>query len=203
MIVLGDSAGNPGDILSAIRRTGMKAELWTGDDTRSSLKDTDAHFLRKHGRVLMTGISGAFTVAGFVHHVISTGSLQSALGSEGLGTGHVLPLIIRFYYLIAIVAGGWYVAPKAILSLRRFKPDMNLLMTIAVIGAVIIGEWLEAASVAFLFALSLTLESWSIGRARRAVEALLDLAPQTVRLLVNGRSNKRQLTRLKRARGFW
>ena len=57
---------------------------------------------------------------------------------------------------------------------------MNLLMTIAVGGAVIISEWLEAALVSFLFALSLALEAWSVGRARRAVEALLDLAPPTV-----------------------
>jgi Cd2+/Zn2+-exporting ATPase len=63
---------------------------------------------------------------------------------------------------------------------------MNLLMTIAVIGAVGIGEWFEAATVAFLFAVSLALESWSVGRARRAVEALLELAPDTVRLVVPG-----------------
>jgi Cd2+/Zn2+-exporting ATPase len=63
---------------------------------------------------------------------------------------------------------------------------MNLLMTIAVIGAAMIGEWLEAALVSFLFALSLALEAWSVGRARRAVEALLDLAPPTVRVLKGG-----------------
>jgi Cd2+/Zn2+-exporting ATPase len=67
---------------------------------------------------------------------------------------------------------------------------MNLLMTIAVVGAVIIGEWLEAALVSFLFALSLALEAWSVGRARRAVEALLDLAPPTVRVLIDGRETE-------------
>ena len=51
-------------------------------------------------------------------------------------------------------------------------------MMVAVAGAVGIGEWFEAATVAFLFALSLALESWSVGRARRAVAALLDLAPR-------------------------
>ncbi len=56
-------------------------------------------------------------------------------------------------------------------------------MTVAVIGAMVIGEWFEAATVSFLFALSLTLESWSVGRARRAIAALLDLAPPTARLL--------------------
>lgn len=60
---------------------------------------------------------------------------------------------------------------------------MNLLMTVAVLCAAAIGEWLEAATVAFLFALSLALESWSVGRARRAVAALMDLAPPLARLL--------------------
>ncbi len=55
-------------------------------------------------------------------------------------------------------------------------------MVIAVTGAIVIGEWFEAATVTFLFALSLTLESWSIGRARRAIAALLDLTPPTIRL---------------------
>jgi Cd2+/Zn2+-exporting ATPase len=60
---------------------------------------------------------------------------------------------------------------------------MNLLMVIAVLGAVTIDEWFEAATVSFLFSLSLTLESWSIGRARRAIEKLLDLAPAVVRVV--------------------
>jgi len=61
---------------------------------------------------------------------------------------------------------------------------------VTVIGAATIGEWLEAALVSFLFALSLALEAWSVGRARRAVEALLDLAPPTVRVLSDGRETE-------------
>lgn len=89
----------------------------------------------------------------------------------------------RILFSFAILAGVYLVLPKAWFSLRRLRPDMNLLMTIAVIGAVAIGEWLEGATVACLFALSLTLESWSVSRARRAIEKLLDLAPPTVRIL--------------------
>jgi Cd2+/Zn2+-exporting ATPase len=56
---------------------------------------------------------------------------------------------------------------------------MNVLMTVAVTGAWLVGEGAEGAAVVFLFALSELLESWSVGRARRAIAALLKLTPQT------------------------
>ena len=56
---------------------------------------------------------------------------------------------------------------------------MNLLMTIAVIGAAVIGQWSEAAAVTFLFGLSELLESFSVARARRAIQSLMKLAPET------------------------
>ena len=78
--------------------------------------------------------------------------------------------------------GLWVVLPKAWIALKHLRPDMNLLMTVAAIGAVFIGEWLEGATVAFLFSLALALEAWSVGRARHAVATLLNIAPATVRL---------------------
>ena len=60
---------------------------------------------------------------------------------------------------------------------------MNLLMTIAVIGAMIIGQWFEAGTVAFLFSFSLLLESWSVSRARRAIRTLVNLTPPTARYI--------------------
>lgn len=89
----------------------------------------------------------------------------------------------RWGYAAATLAGAGPVLPKAWFALRRGRPDMNLLMVVAIAGAIAIGEWLEAASVAFLFSLSLTLEAWSVGRARRAIGALLHLAPRRVRLV--------------------
>jgi Cd2+/Zn2+-exporting ATPase len=60
---------------------------------------------------------------------------------------------------------------------------MNLLMVIAVCGALALHQWLEAATVAFLFSISLMLESWSLQRARKAIEALIDTRPSAVRLV--------------------
>jgi hypothetical protein len=99
------------------------------------------------------------------------------------GVENAPPLPSKVLFGAAIAAGLWLVLPKAFAALRRLQPDMNLLMTVAVIGAIAIGEWLEAATVAFLFSLSLLLESWSVNRARRAVAALMDLSPPTARLI--------------------
>lgn len=180
MTVAADSRASDEDVLRAVARTGMTAEPWT--DQRADSEP--AGFLGGHERMVLTALSGALTLAGLVAHAVAEGSLRSAFGSEGLGgAAEAVPAAAKSLYAAALVAGVWQVLPKAWHALRRLRPDMNLLMTAAVIGAVAIGEWLEAATVAFLFSLSLALESWSVGRARRAVAALMDLAPPTARLI--------------------
>ena len=112
------------------------------------------------------------------------GLITQAILTRSIALEHaVTPLASKILLAVATLAGVWLVLPKATGALRRRQPDMNLLMTAAVIGAIIIGEWFEAAAVSFLFSLSLLLESWSVNRARRAVAALMDLAPPTVRVL--------------------
>jgi len=85
-------------------------------------------------------------------------------------------------FFAAILVGGWKIAIKAFHALRNRSLDMNFLMTIAVIGAVALGQFAEAAAVMVLFAFSLLLESMSVHRARRAIEALMKLAPDQARV---------------------
>ncbi|MEZ5398714.1 MAG: heavy metal translocating P-type ATPase [Bryobacteraceae bacterium] len=166
------------EILVRINSAGMRGEVWqAGTRPRQERGWWDVH-----GRLTLTISSGLLALAAFLSHLYQAGSLSGILGSEGMGVHHAIPFTVRFVYALSILCGGWYILPKAWFAVRRLRPDMNLLMTVAVIGAAIIGEWFEASSVAFLFALSLTLESWSVGRARRAVEGLLSLTPATVRL---------------------
>ncbi len=80
---------------------------------------------------------------------------------------------------VAIIAGAWFIFPKAIKAITHFSLDMNVLMSVAVIGAACINEWGEAATVVFLFSLSELLESLSVSRARRAIQSLLELSPDT------------------------
>jgi len=133
--------------------------------------------------MLYTAASGVFILVGFGLHVVLAGGFAQAWKLLGGHAGAPMPLPEILAYVAAVLLGTRFVVVKAWYAARHLRPDMHLLMVVAVAGAMVIGEWFEAATVSFLFALSLALESWSVGRARRAIAALLDLAPPTARLL--------------------
>ena len=170
------------DIIQAVSQTGMTAELWA----ESKTEEPPASWWDRYGRTVLTIASGALGLAGLVVHALVAGSIGTAFGLGGEADSAAPPLPSKVLFSLSILAGVWFFLPKAWHSLRRMRPDMNLLMTVAIAGAVTIGEWSEAATVAFLFAVSLALESWSVGRARRAIAALMDLAPPTARVVDAG-----------------
>ena len=85
--------------------------------------------------------------------------------------------------IVGIVFGGTPIAKKGIMEARHFTPGMNALMTMAVIGAMAIGEWMEAGVVVFLFALAQLLETKSMNKARRSINSLIDTSPKTANVL--------------------
>jgi len=178
-----ESAVGPVDaeaVRDAVRRAGLTAEV-AGEPCPSGVCAVEEGWWRKRGHSVMCWSSGLLVLAGFLTHVVLHGNLLHALvGGEAAGP-HEFPLPVVVLYAAAVVAGGWFIAPKAWLALRRLRPDMNLLMTVAVLGAMAIGQWFEAGTVTFLFSLSLLLESWSVSRARRAIGSLVSLAPPTAR----------------------
>ena len=159
-------------IVRLVAEAGMTAVPWEERGARPA-----GGWWERHGRLAMTVASGAFLLAGFIVHWVLHGSILHAF--TGAGEDMVLPQGARLLYGAAMVTGAWYILPRAMNAVRRLRPDMNLLMTVAVIGALGIGEWLEAAMVVFLFSLALVLEHWSVDRARRAISALLELSPPT------------------------
>ena len=104
----------------------------------------------------------------------------AALGAEiieMLTTGHHwLTLLLVF---VAILTGGLETYKKGWIALRNRNLNMNALMSIAVTGAVCIGQWPEAAMVMFLFALAELIEAKSLDRARNAIRGLMAMAPVT------------------------
>jgi Cd2+/Zn2+-exporting ATPase len=151
-----DESVTPEALIKAIGAIGLKA-------IREGEKPSSDSQQRQKQRHVSVCVSGGFTLFGLLMQWTHFGPKSAALGC----------------FLVAIISGGWFIAPKAITAARRFAPDMNLLMTIAVLGAAGIGEWSEAAAVAFLFALSELMESFSVARARQAIQSLLKLAPET------------------------
>ena len=117
-------------------------------------------------RELLTAVAGAFTVLALL--------LDLAAGLDS---------VARVLYGSAILLGGWLVARSGLAALARtHRPDINFLMTVAVIGAVAIGAWLEAALVVVLFSLGEALEGRAVERARRELAGLVALAPETARV---------------------
>ncbi|OKH50272.1 copper-translocating P-type ATPase [Calothrix sp. HK-06] len=115
------------------------------------------------------------------------------LAGVGLVLGFIaqklaLPIwIARAFYGVGIIVAGYPVARAGLFELRLRRADMNLLMSISVIGAIILGDWFEAALVVFLFSLGSTLQLFSIGRTRNAIRALMDLTPQSATVKRDGR----------------
>ncbi|MBX9630155.1 MAG: heavy metal translocating P-type ATPase [Burkholderiales bacterium] len=170
----------------AVARAGLRAEPWSEGNTSEAAL---AEERRKQVQSWLTTASGVLTALGFAVHAWLGGGVIAAFeaGEHALGS---TPLPSMVLYAVAVLCAARYVAPKAWLAAKRLRPDMNLLMMVAVAGAIGIGAWFEAATVSFFFALALALEAWSLGRARRAVAALMELAPPTARVKLEDGSER-------------
>ncbi len=82
-------------------------------------------------------------------------------------------------YVLAYFFGGYYTVKEAIENLRAKRFEIDTLMLVAAAGAAALGSWAEGALLLFLFSMGHSLEHYAMGRARRAIEALAKLAPET------------------------
>jgi Cd2+/Zn2+-exporting ATPase len=150
-------------IAEAVNGTGMRA--WLNHDMASSI----------------TVRSGGARLA------FLAGSGIAAAAGIGLSWFGAPPAITRALCAVSIATGGWYWAKRAWSAARLFALDINTLMLIAVVGAIAIGEWSEAATVTFLFALAQWIESRNMERARLAIRALMELSPNDALVHRDGR----------------
>lgn len=150
-------------VLGAVRRAGYTAH------PAGRRPDATAPFWRRSRRAVSTTVALALLVAAVV-----AGLLDAP------------PAASRPLYLLSMAVGGWPIAYAAFNALRRRTLDMNVLMTMAAVGAVGIGDYTEGAWVLVLFALGTTLESFALDRSRRSVQTLMELAPAEAHVLVDG-----------------
>lgn len=81
------------------------------------------------------------------------------------------------FYALTILIGGWTNFKKGFYSLKQNKLSMSVLMSVAIIGACIIGQYEEGATVAFLYAVSEMLEAWSTEKSRQSISTLMNIMP--------------------------
>ena len=150
------------DVHDVLKRLGYRYKV--GDEP------AEEFFSTSNRRLITTIVSGALLLAGVIGEFVLAE-----------------PLIYLPAYAAAIMVGGYYIAVRGIASVREKYLDMNVLMIIAVIGAVLIASYEEAASIVFLFSLAELLESYSVARNRHSISQLLDFAPRTARVLRDDR----------------
>jgi len=139
-------------IVEAVAQTGMRAWLEHEHATRASSVGGV--------RLALAVVSGVALAGGLI--------LQWFFGDV---------FASRAAFALAILNGGTYTARRAWAAARVRSLDINVLMMVAVIGAMSIGQWSEGATVTFLFAFAQILEARSMDRARNAIRALMDLTP--------------------------
>ena len=143
-------------IINAVREAGYEALLpgqqESNDDNKSFwLKDRKARFTLASGLLWVLGL------------ILWTGGWVAA----------ALPVL-----LCSIGVGAVFTVRTAFYSLKSgLAMDMNVLMTIAVLGALALGEWVEAATVVFLFSLGNSLEAFTMDKTRKSIRGLMELAP--------------------------
>jgi Cd2+/Zn2+-exporting ATPase len=156
-------------IKKAVQQAGYSAEA----DRAVSRQQNVKPIWWKSIRTLATLASGTLLACALV---------LSWLGrSEGL----VTPL-----YALAMVTGGFHAARSGWYSLRSVSLDMNFLMTAAIVGAAVLGEWSEGATVAFLFSFGNTLQTYTMEKTRRSIESLMELAPPEALVRRNGQERR-------------
>ena len=99
------------------------------------------------------------------------------------GVAETVPFVL---FLGAYLFGGWFTVREAVDSIRAGRFEIDFLMLVAAAGAAALGEWFEGGLLLFLFSIGHALEGYAMGKARRAIEALGELAPATARVRRDG-----------------
>jgi cation transport ATPase len=162
-------------ILGAVAATGLTAHTHAAGD---HVGDDHPHHDHHHEAAKWWAIaSGVLLTIGWIVDGSYAGSWTEAVFGDHGDPDHAHHPAAMVAYAASALTGLWPMLPRAFASLRFRRLDMHVLVCLSAIGAAAIGQWAEAATVAFLFALAHLMEAWSIERARHAVANLVGHEP--------------------------
>jgi Cd2+/Zn2+-exporting ATPase len=175
------------ELVAAVESAGYEVTGWSGEAEGESTEATAPQSVWTSTRALKTWASGAFLVVGilleFLLHSLNPPVAQ-VLGNDLLAADAL--------FLAGIAIGGQAIVRNGYYSLKQVNLDIDLLMSIAIFGAIAaslaFGErlYFEAATLAFLFSVSELLERYSMDRARNSLEELMELSPDEATVLRDG-----------------
>ena len=146
------------DIQAALKKAGFDSELPTEEPSVDSAAQSRNQFVQPIAALLVAIVAEA------VAYVAPETLVWKLLGMGIAG--------------VAIALSGLSVFKKGLAAVLRGQLNINALMSLAVAGAFVIGEWPEAAMVMALYAIAELIEARAVDRARNAIKSLLELSPQ-------------------------
>ncbi len=160
------------DVMSGRLHVKYDAARVSADAISAAVADTGMRAWLEHEEPVGTGQS-----AGQSRLLLGASCTLLAAGLAAdwqLAAGSLIPAIL---FALSLAAGVPLTIGKAWRAARMRSLDINVLMLVAALGAILLGEWSEAAAVVFLFAVAQALEARTLERARMAVGALMELTP--------------------------
>ncbi|UST95218.1 heavy metal translocating P-type ATPase [Pseudomonas siliginis] len=140
--------------------------------------------LGMHAEPLEAGVDAPAPAAVKKHWWPLALSGLTALGAEVIHFTSAAPdWVVAVVALVSILSGGLGTYKKGWIALKNLNLNINALMSIAVTGAILIGQWPEAAMVMFLFTVAELIEARSLDRARNAISGLMQMTPEQATVL--------------------
>jgi len=165
---------DPERVRRAVGRAGYVADLMGGE---SAYVDVPGTWTTSQAWIAYASVL-LFVVAMATRVLLGPVPVPGVPGSLGVS---------ELLLLGSALVGGWNFFPKGFAAARSLRLDMNFLMTVAIFGAIAIGEFVEASAIAFLFGIAELLETYAVDRARASVASLMKLTPDEATVLRDGR----------------
>ncbi|MFQ5649553.1 MAG: heavy metal translocating P-type ATPase [bacterium] len=160
------------DLVRCVERIGYRV-------SRENHRDLERKSLWRDRQVQFTALAGLALAAGLLAHFL-TGDVTLFRAGRPVN-------VSTLFFLATIFFGAYHFSRAGVAAATQFRFRMDSLMSLAIMGAIIIEEYVEAASLAFLFSLAEILESYAVERARNSLRELMNLTPENATINREGR----------------